>query len=193
MHQNLLTYDTTTQMYGNKADVLVNNVDFSALNAAIFRSLFVIGSAGNDVEVGWTAHNLNATNPTLYIEWVDHGTNHGPFYHGGLVAGTTHNLKIQDANADGIYSAYIDTAYFAQTGTMNFTQGRVEVNTERNNTCDTAYSHFTNLKDCRTPSPCTYNTYSNLQLWRNDMADYYCNKIDDSQYFVQKGTATSCI
>jgi hypothetical protein len=193
-----------TSVFGNRANILINSITYSQLNTWIARSVFVWGggldSNGkflNDVEVGWIGNTSGHTNPTLYFEWVDRGTDSHVRYSSDLTndIGANHGFKVQDANGDKIWTAYYksSTQAFDSSPVMNFNNGEAITNSERNNTCDTQYAHFNNLKTCNTHNPCSWSVYGNLQCFAiTGTTDYKFYKISDSEHYVQNNVTTTC-
>jgi hypothetical protein len=140
--------------YGNRGDLLVNAIDYTALIKSIHRSLFVLhsldpmtGKFTNDAEVGWTANNSGYIQPHPYFEWVKNGVDSGIIISGGtvLAAGSTHNFRVADSDGNGVWQGFLDGMSLDDTGDpINVPYGRPITNSERRNTCDWGKAHFTN-------------------------------------------------
>jgi hypothetical protein len=190
-HQNEEAQDEgTATANGNRGDVLVNNIDYGALRDGIFKSLFIWHGDINDVEVGWSGHANGFTQPTLYLEWKKDGADSSPQYYNYLMEGVFYNLRIQDSDKNGIFSAYVDSgSSFDTTINMGWSTGRPLTNSERYNSCDGGYAHFKSLHFCQA-TPCTWQTYRNLECWpvTDGMGNYWVDIVSNSEHYVDLGT-----
>lgn len=188
-----------TNIFGNRGDIFVNSgFNYGDLNNSIHRSLFVWGggldSNGkflNDVEVGWTANNGSHTLPVSYTEWVNRGVDSGIKFEVNLSVGATYNFRVQDGDANNLWTFFQETTDLGQSTLMNFDDGRAITNSERRNTCDSGFAHFTLLKTCNTHNPCSWLTYGVLACYADDMSGHLFDKIDNSQHFV-RGQGIEC-
>ena len=199
-HQNLEGNNTgNTNIFGNRGGIFVNSgIDYNDLHSSIHRSLFVWGgglsSSGkflNDVEVGWTAGQSSGTFPFSYTEWVNRGVDSGVHHELDLVVGATYNFRVQDGDGNNLWTFFQNSTDLGQSALMNFNDGRAITNSERRNTCDSGYAHFTSLQTCNTHTPCSWLTYGVLACYSDDMTGYLFDKIDNSQHFV-RGTGIEC-
>jgi hypothetical protein len=169
-HQNVEGYDYTDPHYGNAGLIYVNDSStLGSLHDDAARSLFDVGSVGNDVEVGWDDHN-GTSSPTVYAEWVNRGVDSGPQHYTGysLSYNTNYTFKVQNIGHISIWRFYIDGqgSPFNYSPTMNFQQGTVLTNSERYNTCDSMFTHMYNLQ-----------YYSALKAFHpySSLAEYGCS------------------
>jgi hypothetical protein len=199
-HQNVEGQNTgNTSIFGNRGGVYVNaGIDYPGLNNSIHRSLFVWGggldSNGkflNDVEVGWTAHQPSGVFPFSYTEWVNRGVDSGLRHELELAIDSTPNLRVQDGDGNNLWTFFQGSTDLGQSALMNFNDGRAITNSERRNTCDSGYAHFTSLKTCNTRNSCTWLTYGVLACYSDNMSGYLFDKIDNSQHFV-RGQGIEC-
>jgi len=162
---NVMGYDQNNYtVYGNRAQIYVNKSStIASLVGAIHRSLFVVGSVGNDVEVGWTANNGGYSNPVVYFEYINRGTDSGIRFYTGyqLDHDTNFNFYVQDANGDRVWSAYVDgeTTNFDSSPTMDFSYGNPETNSEHRYKCDSLFTDMYNIHRCTTHGSCTWTNY----------------------------------
>ncbi len=185
-HQNVEGRDLSSD-YGNKGSLYVNNIAFQTLNKAIHRSLFIIHSSGNDVEVGWTANNGGVDDPRVYFEFVANGSDSGPRFDVYLSPDVTYNFRVSapgapNGNGNYTWSAYIN-GYAFDSVILGYDTGVPYTNSERRNTCDTGWASFTNLDRCRSNAgwQCDWaGRYSNLVCAFDNMGDYKYNKIDNT-------------
>ena len=205
-HSNVEGNNTgNTAVFGNRGDISINSgINYSGLSNSIHRSLFVRGSGTsssggflNDVEVGWTANNGGHTNPQLYFEWVDRGTDTNVRFNRDLTSaiGTNPNFRVQDSNGDMIWSAFYgsESNNFDNTPVLNFSVGRAITNSERRNTCDSQFAHFNNLRACLIRNPCTWPTYSVLSCYAvTGTTNYNFAKISDAEHLVTTGSGIRC-
>jgi hypothetical protein len=183
-HQNVEGYDYTDNHYGNGGLIYVNTSStLGSLNDTIARSFFDIGSAGNDVEVGWTDHNGGYNSPTVYAEWVNRGVDGNPQFYTGysLSYNTNYTFKVQNTGHVYIWRYYIDGqgSPFNYSPTMNFQQGTVVTNSERYNTCDSMWTHMYSLEYFSSGG--SWNPYSSL-------AEYACDATDGWELNIRSNT-----
>jgi hypothetical protein len=111
VHQNVEgTNNGNINVFGNRGGIFVNSgINYPALNDSIHRSLFVIGSAGNDVEIGWTANNGVHTAPVSYTEWVNRGVDSGIKFEQSVSIGSTPNFRVQDGDGNSLWTFFVGT------------------------------------------------------------------------------------
>ena len=193
VHQNVEgTNNGNLSVFGNRGGIFVNSgIDYPALNDSIHRSLFVFGSSNNWVEVGWTAKNGGHTFPISYTEWKNRGVDSGIKFEQSVAVGATPNFRVQDGDGNNLWTFFVGSTDLGQSALMNFNSGRAVTNSERRDTCDSGYAHFTSLKTCNTHNSCSWLTYGVLACYADNMPSYLFDKIDDSQHFV-RGTGVEC-
>lgn len=194
-HVNVEAYEKTATRYGNRATVYVNtSATISSFNDSVFRSLFIAGSAGNDVEVGWTAHNGGHSGPTVYAEWVNRGTDSGPRFYTGYSLDTDsyYNFIVENVGHIGIFRFYVDgeSSPFAYSPTMNFDTGVPLTNSEHYNSCDSLWTHWYNVNFFRSDG--TWSTaYNDLECLINTSSTWYLHKISNSELLVNSSSSGS--
>lgn len=193
-HQNVEGYDYTAPHYGNAGLVYVNNSStLGSLRDSVHRSLFNIGSVGNDVEVGWTANNGGYSSPTVYAEWVNRGVDSGPQFYTGysLNYNTNYTFKVQNIGHISIWRFYIDGqgSPFNYSPTMNFQQGTALTNSERRNTCDSMFTHMYNLQYYSALK--AFHPYSSLSEYACTATDgWKLNILSNTELYVDQNGGT---
>jgi hypothetical protein len=195
-HTNVDGYDTSGNYYGNKAFIYVNtNTVINGLQSAIFRNLFVVSGAGDDVEVGWTANNGGHSNPTVYAEWVNRGVDSGPQYYTGysLSTDTDYRFFAENVGHIDIFRFYVDgeSSPFNYSPTMNFNTGEVLTNSEHYNTCDSLYTHMYALGHMRSDG--SWHDYDNLACYYNNSGgNWLFEKNSNTELHVDQTTGSAC-
>jgi hypothetical protein len=165
-------FDSTDPHYGNGGDIYVNTSStLGNLKDQIARSLFVIGSSGNEVEVGWLA--APGRGPTIYAEWINRGVDSHPQLYNSVGYDSTRTFKVQNTGHVEIFRFYFDGegSPFNYSPTMNFQQGTVVTNSEHYNSCDSLWTHMTSLSYFRSSGV--------WQLGYGALTYYYCKSVND--------------
>lgn len=194
-HENVNAEDAGEDVaYGNQSTIYVNSgTAISDLSKSIFRSIFVFGSAGNDVEVGWTANNGGHKDPVVYSEWVNRGADSDANIYTGysLTQGNNYHFEVTNVNNIDIWRYYVggQSTAFDYSPTMNFNYGIAVTNSERNAECDSMEAHFYNLKYAFSNSD--WATYENLKCYLNNTTDWYYHKLSNSEERVNQTSGMS--
>src|SRR6266567_5157476 len=197
-HTNVEGKDTSGNYYGNRAFIYVNTSSvINNLNNSIFRSLGVVGSFGNDVEVGWSANNPPGSHsgPTVYAEWINRDTDSRPRFYSGysLKLDTNYTFLVENVGHINIFRFKVDgqSSPFDYSPTMNFNTGTVITNSEHYNTCDSLYTHMYALSHMR--SDTSWHDYDNLAcLLNNSGGNWLFNKISNTELKVDPNTGSTC-
>jgi hypothetical protein len=112
------------------------------LNSAIFRSIFVLNSFGNDVEVGWMANNEGFSDPTVYAEWLNRGADSlpQPFTLQVLNENSYQGFYVDNVGHIDIFRFYVGGLRFDYSPTMIFNTGYTITNSEHYNQCDSLWT-----------------------------------------------------
>jgi hypothetical protein len=95
--------------YGNYGINWVNGAGtLDNLTGAIYHSIFVQASYGDNVEVGWTADSNGHAGPNAYAEWVNDGVQAPPQYSVTINPATHYQFWMDNVNDDRIWSFYFD-------------------------------------------------------------------------------------
>ena len=198
VHQNAEGYDNSYPRYGNHGRIYVNtSATIGGLQAAIHRSLFVVGSFWeNDVEVGWTANNGSHSGPTVFSEWVNRGSDSGPRFYTGisLLYDTDYKFEVKNVGHVKIFRYVVDgeSSPFDYSPTMNFNLGTIVTNSERRNTCDTMYTEMTSLGYIDSNGNLNFG-YGHLACFYNPPANgWKLNIIDNQHIKVDANTGVTC-
>jgi hypothetical protein len=163
--------NTTTRL-GNKANVLVNN--FTQQQQNTFRSVTIWQSNSFSAEVGWFVNPSVTPLPRAYKTWVNDGF-------GFTVNGTqnifplgeAHEFKVHDQNHDRMWSfAWDGNALGNQT--VNFDWGFPLDQSERCNTPDNLFAHFSSLQRITAPNASWTNYSDVVQYIDNTSAFAFC-------------------
>jgi hypothetical protein len=191
-HANVNGTDYGGAHYGNKSHIYVNtNSVINGLQDAIFRSIFVVGSSGNDVEVGWTANNGGHSGPTVFAEWVNRGVDSGPKFYTGYSLSTDNNYRffVENVGHVEIFRFLVDgeSSPFKYSPTMNFNTGAMVTNSEHYNTCDSLYTHMYDLAYMVSNGSWS-SSYGNLQCSYNN-SSWYLHKNSNSELHVNQSSS----
>lgn len=183
--------------YGDQGYVYVNTSEtLSGLNNTIYRSLFIISTAGNDVEVGWAAGpdiGSPMNKPTLYAEWVSDGTDSLPQFNGTINSNTNYQFVVKNVGDVGIWRFVFsnDSSPFDYSPTMNFNTGQAVTNSEHHNNCDTMWAHFYNLEDA--PNTDSWTNYGDYEcLSDNSINGWYFNRTSNNEGYVTQTPGVAC-
>jgi hypothetical protein len=190
IHANVQAKDASSNHYGNRAHIYVNtSTVINNLRDALFRSLAVRGSLGNDVEVGWTANNGGHSGPTVFAEWVNRGADSGPKFYTGysLSTNTDTTFIVENVGHIGIFRFYVDgqSSAFNFSPTMNFNSGLLITNSEHYNTCDSLWTHMYNINYFDANGNWS-SSYGNLQCRKNTSTGWYLHKDSNSELHVNQ-------
>ena len=188
--ENAQGWDMTARHYGNGGLIYVNTAGtLSGLHVdGVARSFFVVGSDGDDVEVGWDDGN-GTSNPTVYAEWVNDGVDSGVLHYTGysLSYDTNYTFKVQNVGQIYIWRFYVDgqSSPFNYSPTMSFQQGYVIGNSERHNNCDSMWTHQYRLQ--------YYSSAGDWNDWSSD-SEKTCtatdgwefNDVSDTEFYVDQ-------
>ena len=198
-HTNVEGYNAAdAALYGNEAMIYVS--DSATLNssqAGIYRSLFIWGPPGNDVEVGWaggpeTGSPMNE--PTVYSEWVSDGADSYAQWYGTINSNTDYHFKVENVGDIGIWRFYFDgdSTPFKYSPTMNFNTGYALTNSEHHNNCDSMWAHFYGLGDSPSIGNWT-SSYGDLECWTdNSVNDWLFYKDSNSENHVYNTIGITC-
>jgi len=164
--------NTNTRL-GNKANVLVNNFT-QQQQQNTFRSVTVWQSNNFSAEVGWFVNPSVTPLPRPYKTWVNNGF--GFTLNGTsniFPLGQAHEFKVHDQNHDRMWSfAWDGTALGNQL--VNFDWGFPLDQSERCNTPDNLFAHFSGLQRITAPNA-SWTNYSNVvQYIDNTSAFAFC-------------------
>ncbi|HEV2372741.1 MAG TPA: hypothetical protein VGS19_11280 [Streptosporangiaceae bacterium] len=194
-HQNVEADDNGPGQtaYGNQAMIATNGQGtLNGTRAQVSRSLFIWFSPGNDVEVGWATGGSPMNEPTLYAEWVDNGQDSLQQWAGTIGAGADWHFEVDNAHGIGIFRFHFDgaTRPFNYSPTMRFNQGWALTNSERRNTCDTLWTHFSSLQD--QTSLTHWQPWAQLVCFADTAPGWNMAEISNSELFVQNSGGHVC-
>jgi hypothetical protein len=119
---------TVDPIHGNRARIYVN--DIPEPNTAILRSIYVLplNNPNNMVEAGWDyGPYFEDLNPVSFMAWEKDGVYGDKYSDSGnkqyVAKGTDPKYRLQDADANANWSAYLNGDFYASSGTQGFTKG----------------------------------------------------------------------
>jgi hypothetical protein len=181
---------------GNHKGILANVQFYTTPLNACARVSSVLAHVTNHrlVEVGWNlgydCQGFYHATPVIFIYWETQTL--GPNCHTEGENSGFHELKVQDQNADTVWTAYVDGASISTQMDVNFIQGTMLTNGERHNSSDVSASRFWNLK-AFTVGSCCYAPFDDLKLWCDTYSSFKFNKVSNTENTVVSGsTSNSC-
>jgi|SRR5580658_144360 hypothetical protein len=198
-HVNVQGYDEDLfdASYGNQGDVYVSTSGtLGGLDGPIARSLFIVSSTGDDVEVGWAAGPDTGSpmdEPTLYAEWVNDGVDSTAQYDGSIDTNTNYVFDVENEGGVGVWRFKFDGGNpFNYSPTMNFNYGTAITNSEHFESCDSLWAHFYNLKDEGSIDNWD-SAYFDYECWSNNsINDWYFNRSSNSESYVTQTPGVTC-
>lgn len=170
-------------LFGVKGNIYVN--DFGAAQHRSVRSVYIFFNTNNFAEVGWhVGHEVFPTELVVNKVWVSNGApDHEHFTSPTLDPNTTHEWKIHDENVNRSWSfAYDGNPLGNQFILMDY--GRPGTLTEVHCKKDSAWAHFTSLKDCLTA--CIWQPFAQLSQVEDENPNYCFQKISNSEHYVKQ-------
>lgn len=131
----------------------------------------------NFIEVGWVKLN-GWSSPKFFAAWSSNG-NYNQEYLGTASSGN-HSYKVELVN--GVWYWYVDGTLKNQELVGNYTSGVSMASSERNASGDTNYSHFWGMKFKYNS---TWYNWTNLNQCMDNDPDYYLNKINNTECYMQ--------
>jgi hypothetical protein len=201
-HSSCVTHHTNVEgedagensAFGNKGRVYINTkAVIDSLQSSIFRSFFVVGPPGWNVEDGWTANNGGQRAPQAYGDWEINGQTAAPTLSGQLLGeDSDHDFRIENASDAKIWRFYTgsESSPFAFSPTMNFNDGTPFTNSEHYQNCDSLDGGMSNLSFAFTIENWT-SGYDNLKCAFDNSSTWFFHKDSNSALNVNQ-TSSSC-
>ena len=157
-------------------------------------SIFAYQSSTRFVEYGWNlgydCHGFYHTNPVRFVAWQTSSQN----YHCITIAESVgnHQLKLQDENADTVWTPYLDGTAEGSSYQMDvdFLQATVLTNAERHNNNDSNAAHFWSLQ-AFTVGSCCYANFDDLRLFCDKDSAWKFDKTSNTEHYVTASTAAN--
>lgn len=197
-HVNFELRDTFNTAWGNKGVTYVNtSTTLNNLNKWMVRSFFIVHNFRNWVEVGWIAGPLSAYGslPVVYADWMNRGHFSGVKYYPGysLNPNTEYRFRVENVGGNRIWRFVVDgeSSPFQYSPTMTFNSGFPLDNSEKNNSCDSLYTHMYDLAESINAT--TWTGYSNLECYDDAGITAWDSSISsNSEYYINGTSADSC-
>jgi hypothetical protein len=195
-HVNVEGDDYNAVHYGNLADIYVNTASvINNLNSSIFRSIFVLNSFGNDVEVGWMANDEGYSDPTVYAEWINRGADSSPQPFGLQVLNENSysGFFVDNVGHVDIFRFYVGDLRFNYSPTMTFNTGYTVTNSEHYNQCDSLWTEMNNL-EYQYADGTWSSSYNDLVCYSDDSVNAWLlnDEISNSEVQVDLTNGTTC-
>lgn len=117
------------------------------------------------------------------------------YQHADVARASNPRFKMDDSNQNQAWVFELN-GNIVDVRNHNFSFGSAFDLSEGDNSCDTLYAHFQNLRDC--PRSCNgtdYAVYGNLICRWNTHSDYHFQKISNAEHYVKQpgGGGATCV
>lgn len=162
----------------------------------VVRSVWAFKDFGDKIEMGWLEGNFGggASTPSVFLFWRKNGVPSLHIYTNAEFnpnpAGDYHQYRLVNTGLDGSgrydWEGKFDGDFVGHVPNANLDFGYAWGNSERKNTCDSAWGHFTTLQKLVCYG-CLWSNWTNLQRWCDTDPTYGIHKISNTEFYSEGG------
>lgn len=146
-------------------------------------SIYVFKNPTGDywAEVGWCWHS-NYNNPRYFGAYCKRGLSYEVHF-GDAPKNSNHSYSVEYVNLINKWRWKVDGSTKMEQGLEGWCAGYALASSERNDSGETNYSHFWNLK--KRDSSGNWSNWSALKQYKDNDPSYYLKRVTDSECYMQ--------